>query len=124
MKTNQSPAPQAPARKRRNTYRNLAIEFYARNSSSVLAITHQHWPDQPWTSQPELARILSDASDPSIASMRRYVNAPSNYSPRRIFMHRISRGMHFVVDGIYQPPKKLYLCTRFKNYENGRTNDY
>ena len=59
MKTNQSPAPQAPARKRRNTYRNLAIEFYARNSSSVLAITHQHWPDQPWTSQPELARILS-----------------------------------------------------------------
>ena len=59
MKTNQSPAPQAPARKRRNTYRNLAIEFYARNSSSVLAITHQHWPDQPWTSQPELARVLS-----------------------------------------------------------------
>ena len=59
MKTNQSPAPQALARKRRNTYRNLAIEFYARNSSSVLAITHQHWPDQPWTSQPELARILS-----------------------------------------------------------------
>ena len=60
MKTNQSPVPQAPmARKRRNTYRNLAIELYARNSSSVLAITHQHWPDQPWTSQPELARILS-----------------------------------------------------------------
>ena len=60
MKTNQSPAPQAPmARKRRNTYRNLAIEFYARNSSSILAITHQHWPNQPWTSQPELARILS-----------------------------------------------------------------
>ena len=73
MKTNQSPAPQAPARKRRNTYRNLAIELYARNSSS---------------------------------------------------MPRISRGMHFVVDGIYQPPKMLYLCTRFKNYENGRTNDY
>ena len=64
MKTNQSPAPQAPARKRRNTYRNLAIEFYARNSSSVLAITHQHWPDQPWTSQPELARILSWPDQP------------------------------------------------------------
>lgn len=47
------------ARKRRNTYRHLAIELYARNSSSILAITHQHWPDQPWTSQPELARILS-----------------------------------------------------------------
>ena len=55
-----SPVVQASsARKRRNTYRNLAIEFYARNSSSVLAITHQHWPDQPWVSQPELARILS-----------------------------------------------------------------
>ena len=39
-------------------------------------------------------------------------------------MPRISRGMHFVVDGIYQPPKKLYLCTKIKNYENGRTNDY
>ena len=59
-KSNQSPAPQAPAaHKRRNTYRNLAIEFYARNSSSVLAITRQYWPNQPWTSQPELARILS-----------------------------------------------------------------
>ena len=44
---------------KRNFYRNLAIEFYARNSSSVLAITHRHWPDQPWSSQPELARILS-----------------------------------------------------------------
>ena len=59
-KLQNSPVPQAPAaRKRRNTYRHLAIELYARNSSSVLAITHQHWPDQPWTSQPELARILS-----------------------------------------------------------------
>ena len=44
---------------KRNFYRNLVIEFYARNSSSVLAITHRHWPDQPWSSQPELARILS-----------------------------------------------------------------
>ena len=44
---------------KRNYYRNLVIEFYARNSSSVLAITHRHWPDQPWTSQPELARIIS-----------------------------------------------------------------
>ncbi len=43
---------------KRNFYRNLAIEFYARNSSSVLAITHKRWPDQPWTSQPELARII------------------------------------------------------------------
>lgn len=44
---------------KRNLYRNLVIEFYARNSSSVLAITHRHWPDQPWTSQPELARLFS-----------------------------------------------------------------
>ena len=61
MKQNQaSPAKQASGtRVRRNAYRNLVIEFYARNSSSVLAITHRHWPDQPWSSQPELARILS-----------------------------------------------------------------
>ena len=44
----------------RNLYRNLVIEFYARNSSSVLAITHRHWPDRSWSSQPELARILSE----------------------------------------------------------------
>ena len=59
-KKEQSPAKQAKrTRVRRNTYRNLAIEYYARNSSSVLAVTHRHWPDQPWTSQPELARIIS-----------------------------------------------------------------
>ena len=46
-------------RVRRNAYRDVAIEYYARNSSSVLAITHRHWPDQPWSSQPELARIIS-----------------------------------------------------------------
>lgn len=44
---------------KRNFYRNLAIEYYARNSSSVLAITRKRWPDQPWTSQPELARLIS-----------------------------------------------------------------
>ena len=62
MKTNQIPAKQANkkrARVRRNAYRDVAIEYYARNSSSVLAITHCHWPDKPWSSQPELARILS-----------------------------------------------------------------
>lgn len=47
-------------RVRRNAYRDVAAEYYARNSSSVLAITHRHWPDQPWSSQPELARILSE----------------------------------------------------------------
>ena len=47
------------ARVRRNAYRDVVIEYYARNSSSVLAITHRHWPDKPCTSQPELARILS-----------------------------------------------------------------
>ena len=62
MRKNQSPAKQANkkrARVRRNAYRDVVIEYYARNSSSVLAITHRHWPDQPWSSQPELARILS-----------------------------------------------------------------
>ena len=44
---------------KRNFYRNLAIEFYARNSFSVLAITHKRWPEQPWASQAELARLLS-----------------------------------------------------------------
>ena len=58
----QSPARQASEKRtrvRRNAYRDVAIEYYARNSSSVLAITHRHWPDQPWSSQPELARIIS-----------------------------------------------------------------
>lgn len=45
---------------KRNLYRNLVIEYYARNASSVLAITHRHWPDKPYSSQPELARLLSD----------------------------------------------------------------
>ena len=53
--TNQSPAKQAKrTRVRRNTYRNLAIEYYARNSSSVQNC--KTWsPDQPdwigWLSQ-------------------------------------------------------------------------
>ena len=61
MKQNQAnPAMQANGtRVRRNAYRNLVIEFYARNSSSVLAITHQRWPEQPWASQAELARIIN-----------------------------------------------------------------
>jgi len=46
-------------RVRRNAYRNLVIEFYARNSSSVLAITRKRWPEQPYSSQPQLARLLS-----------------------------------------------------------------
>ena len=55
-----SPAMQAIRTKvRRNAYRKLAIEFYARNSSSVLAITHKRWPEGPWASQAELARIIS-----------------------------------------------------------------
>ena len=61
-KKEQSPARQANeqrTRVRRNAYRDVAIEYYARNSSSVLAITHRHWPEKPFTSQPELARILS-----------------------------------------------------------------
>jgi hypothetical protein len=62
QKKEQSPARQANeqrTRVRRNAYRDVAIEYYARNSSSVLAITHRYWPDQPWSSQPELARIIS-----------------------------------------------------------------
>lgn len=60
MATNKMPfaALQACAYKR-NKYRNLVIEYYARNSPSVLAITHQRWPEREWTSQPELARLLS-----------------------------------------------------------------
>ena len=50
---------QKRTRVRRNAYRDVVIEYYARNSSSVLAITHRHWPEKPFTSQPELARILS-----------------------------------------------------------------
>lgn len=50
---------QAPCAYKRNKYRNLAIEYYARNSSSVLAITHARWPNETWYSYPELARMLS-----------------------------------------------------------------
>ena len=45
--------------KKRNAYRNLVIEYYARNSSSVLALTHRRWPAASWNSQAELARLLS-----------------------------------------------------------------
>lgn len=44
---------------KRNFYRNLAIEYYARNSSSMLAITRKRWPESMWTSRPQLARLLS-----------------------------------------------------------------
>jgi hypothetical protein len=50
---------QAPCAYKRNKYRNLAIEYYARNASSVVAITHMYWPNETWTSFPQLARILS-----------------------------------------------------------------
>ncbi|MBR6018321.1 MAG: hypothetical protein IK073_06840 [Paludibacteraceae bacterium] len=53
------PARQAGCAERRNKYRRLAIEYYARNSQSVVAITRQHWPDRACTSQPELARLLT-----------------------------------------------------------------
>ncbi len=43
----------------RNYYRNLAIEYYARNSSTILAITHQRWPRGTYQSQPQLARYIS-----------------------------------------------------------------
>lgn len=43
----------------RNLYRNLVIEFYARNSSSVLAITHKRWPADSYCSIAELAQLLS-----------------------------------------------------------------
>ena len=60
QRMHQSPAEQASStRVRRNAYRDVAIEFYARNSSSVSAITHRRWPEKPWSSQPELAQILS-----------------------------------------------------------------
>ena len=45
--------------KKRNAYRNLVIEYYARNSSSVLAITHRRWPEGTFNSQPQLAKLLS-----------------------------------------------------------------
>ena len=44
---------------KRNKYRNLVIEYYARNASSVLAITHRRWPAGMYVSQPQLAKLLS-----------------------------------------------------------------
>ena len=45
---------------KRNTYRNLVIEYYARNSSSVKAITGRCWPAEEPHSQPHLAQLLSE----------------------------------------------------------------
>lgn len=58
-KQKEMPAKQAGCAVRRNKYRRLVIEFYARNSQSVVAITRQHWPDRAWSSQPELARLMT-----------------------------------------------------------------
>ena len=38
---------QAPCAYKRNKYRNLAIEYYARNSSSVLALTMSDGHKEP-----------------------------------------------------------------------------
>lgn len=91
-----SPARQASikkesARKRRNAYRDLVIEYYARNSSSVLAITHRHWPDRPWTSQPELARILSEVT-----------GCEWDYRSLSRQLRRVHRFDHAVRDRIYE----------------------
>lgn len=49
---------QAPCAYKRNKYRNLAIEYYARNSSSVLALTHERWPQGAWFSFSELRAVI------------------------------------------------------------------
>ena len=110
MTTSQtSPAPQAKTRKRRNAYRDLAIEFYARNSSSVLAITHQHWPNQPWTSQPELARLLSDE-----------IGWEVDYRSLSRQLRRVHRFDHAVRERIFQLISDDALCGRWNssNHEN------
>ena len=50
---------QAPCAYKRNKYRNLAIEYYARNSSSILALTRKQWLQEAWFSFTELAQLLS-----------------------------------------------------------------
>lgn len=74
----------------RNLYRNLVIEYYARNASSVLAITRQHWPDRAYSSQPQLARLLSaevgwDVDYRSLSRQLRRVHQFDHSVRQRIF---------------------------------------
>ena len=93
---------------KRNLYRNLVIEFYARNSSSVLALTHRHWPNSPWTSQAELARLLSaevgwEVDYRSLSRQLRRVHRFDHAVRERIFeLINDSKFTepHFVADGI------------------------
>jgi len=98
---------------KRNLYRNLVIEFYACNSSSVLALTHRHWPDSPWTSQPELARLLStevgwEVDYRSLSRQLRRVHPFDHAVRERVFTLIQDPKLNekqFVADGIVQPAK-------------------
>lgn len=93
---------------KRNVYRNLVIEYYARNSASVLAITHCHWPNQPYSSQPELARLLTvevgwEVDYRSLSRQLRRVHRFDHAVRERVFellADEKSYKPHFVADGV------------------------
>lgn len=76
---------------KRNKYRNLVVEYFARNSPSVLAITRRHWPNEAYSSQPELARLLSAE-----------VGWEVDYRSLSRQLRRVHRFDHKVKDRIYE----------------------
>lgn len=99
---------QAPCAYKRNKYRNLVIEFYARNSSTVLAITRRRWPATTYASYAELAQLLSaeigwQVDSRSLARQFRRVNRFDPSVKDRVF--EIISQNDFVADGVVQPLK-------------------
>lgn len=99
---------------KRNAYRNLVIEYYARNASSVLAITHRHWPDKPYSSQSELAQLLTaevgwEVDYRSLSRQLRRVHRLEHAVMERVFellADQKTHIPHFVADGVGHPLKR------------------
>ena len=98
---------QAPCAYKRNKYRNLAIEYYARNSSSVLALTHERWPQGTWFSFTELAQLFSkefgwEVDAHSLRRQLRRVKPFDEEVKERVF----ELIAHFGADGVAHACKK------------------
>ena len=109
------------AKPTRNLYRRLVIELHARNSSSVLAITHQRWPNAAYSSQPQLAQILSEQLGLTLdyrslsRQLRRVLPSHPDVTNR---IQQIINDPHFVADGFAYLEKKQYLCSIIHGKEN------
>ena len=120
---------QAPCAYKRNKYRNLAIEYYARNSSFVLALTHERWPQGAWFSFAELAQLFSKEFgwEVDAHSLRRQLR---RVKPNHLLFIVLVRGCELTMvcclGGVPRPlffrkiastlaymQKNVYLCTQF-----------